>query len=621
MSLTRLTTLPLLLTIVLCNGLVSDALADDNTTENVISDLDYGVVLYQYYQGNHQAALTEFAIIESKREIQHQGTSPQLVKGGMSLSYGLYDQANDIFDQVLKADTSAQVQADAWFGSGKLQYIEGNWHSAQQAFEKVGDALSSHHHDDFYYFQAQLALKSQDFVQFNAFKSKIAEDKPLRSYLNHNYLLVQIANNTLSVSDLTKDGFAQDPQSIALADRSYLAMGYAFIDQGSLHAAINAFKQITLDSHLLEPALLGYGWALNNLAQYGEAKSLFGQLIERDDVNYYVQEAILADAYASELLGDFKTSSTALRQGIIKLKQQQSDLIKMAQQLQVGASCYRDIVLQQPQSDCEPQYHGSNDLALIELLSDSQFSTKRDQLQQVAQLKLLFKQQLAKLQTYQQMLTEKQLITQSRLSDIKMSDLKAKVDDLTAQRNTLAARISAAKDSNDSAFFLPQLLLAQYDKINSVMTKVQSLKLNGQDVEKAAQRLDFIKRNFDWQSDYNFSVNVNESERLLKQLDLNLAQLQTMYQQLSHHVEQVANVEEELNAVDGLSARITLQLQQSDSITDRIEQDFEQQLGAYFAQRQQELNQSIAVAKLAIVRMQDASFKQNEHLAPTGLGL
>jgi len=605
---------------VLLSCVLTCAAADDKPNDNTISDLDYGVALFHYYQGDHQTALTEFAIIEHKGDIQHQGLSPQLVKGGMSLSYGLYDQANEIFDRVLKAQPAEKVKADAWFGSGKLQYLEGNWREAQTAFERVSDVLSDSHHDDFYYFQAQLALKEQDIERYKQFKSQISDDQPLHSYLSHNYLLQKIANDDLSSSELSQEFSRIDAQSIALADRSYLAMGYDFIEQSEQHAAITAFKQITLDSYLFEPALLGYGWALNNLAQYGQAKSLFGQLASRVDANYYVQEAILADAYASELLGDFETSLAILQLGITKFKQHQNSLEVMEQRLSVGSACYRAIILQQVAVNCDEKHQAFIDLALIEMLSDSQFSTKREQLQQVNDLSQQFKQQLEKLHTYQQMLTEKQRTAQTRLSDIKLSDLKGQVDNLSAKRDLLASRIDEAKRSKRSVFFLPQPLLARHDKITQASTKLENLKSKGQNVEVAEQRLDLIKRMFGWESDYNFTVNVHQTQHFLTQLDQHLSELKMMYQQLSQHVNEVANIDRELSAIDDLSRRITSQMSQSNNITERIEQAFSQQLTAYFKQRQHELNRSIVVAKLAIIRMQDASFSQGEQLPVTDLG-
>jgi len=592
---------------------VASALADDiKDNQHVVTDLGYGLVLFHYFQGDHQAALTQLAIIESKREVKHLGVSPELVKGGMSLSYGLYDEANDIFDRVSASESSLAVKSDAWFGSGKLQYLEGNWQAAEQDFERVDFAVSNEHKDDLYYFKAQLALKNNDVDAYHTFKSKISNGNELHGYLEHNFLLTKISTNTLSIDDLLVPQPQDSSQLNALADRSYLAMGYAFIALGSQDAAMSAFKKIALDSYLIEPALLGYGWALNNRGQYGQAKSLFARLAQGKDLNSYVQESILASAYASQLLGDLQSSLNTLASGIVKFDQQKTHLLVMQQQLSKGSDCYNAVVLQQSRLICDKGASGFNDLALIAMLSDSQFATSREQLQQVNELDVQFQRQLAKLKTYENMLADKQQTTQSRLGDIDLAQLKSKVDDFTAHRNKLSERIKAAKQDHMSTFFLPQTQLQHHNKISATVAKLEKLQNNGQKVNDLAQRLDLLRRSFLWQSDYNYAVNVNNTQQALNRLDTDLTALISMYQRFIKHVDQVANIDQEIAKIGELRQKITLQRQRSRRISARIEQDFKAKISEYFVQRHHVLDQNINAAKLAMIQMQDAAFKQSQ---------
>jgi len=592
---------------------VNSTLADDaKDNTNIVTDLDYGLVLFHYFQGQHQAALTQLAIIESERDIKHLGVSPELVKGGMSLSYGLYDEANAIFDRVLASDSSREVKSDAWFGSGKLQYLEGNWQGASQAFERAGNAVSIENKDDFFYFKAQLALKENDIERYNNFKSNITPENEFHGYLSHNYLLNKIKAKALTIDDLQVPQIGNDPQSNALADRSYLAMGYAFIERGNHNAAIHAFKKIGLDSYLIEPALLGYGWALNNEGQYGQAKNLFSRLARGRDLNTYVQESILANANTSKLLGDIKDSLQILAGGLVKFEQQKNHLLSMQQQLIKGSDCYRAVVLLQSDMTCDKEGNSFNDLALIALISDSQFSASRQQLQQVNELNREFKQKLEKLMTFEGMLKEKQQVTQARLEHIDIVQLEAKIDAFKAQRKSLVERINVAKSESNSAFFLPQTQLNQHNKIKATLAKLDQLQHSNKKVVSLAQRLDLINRTFLWQSDYNYAANVNKTLEEIKTLDFALNALTAIFQRFSQHVAQVTNINREMTKIAVLRLTITLQRQHSQRIAARIEQDFYTQLSAYFTERHRVLDHNIREAKLAMIQMQDASFKQSQ---------
>ncbi|MDP2562857.1 hypothetical protein [Psychrobium sp. 1_MG-2023] len=596
--------------------------AAQSQVEHHISDLDYGVALYHYYQGNHEQALTELAIIEKQRTIKHQGLAPELVKGGMSLSYGLYEQANSIFTQLLSAQGDTSIQADAWFYSGQLHYQEANWLAATRAFSKVSSKLSNKHRDEFYYFKAQLALKSLDFEQYQQYKQLISDSSShepqelnpahhYHQYLDHNHLLQKISAKQLTFADLTLSISGTNPEMIALADRSYLAMGYAFIEQGNSHAAINAFKQVSLDSYLFDPAILGYAWALSSLGLHGQAQSILNKLTSKPELNVYVQEALLAQAYASEQLGDEQGAVIKLTSALKRFKQQQEQLEVMQGLLTRGHACYNAMILKKTVADCNASQQ-FNDLALIELLSDTRFSTYQAQLQQVNQLKQQFKQQRDKLEIYQQMLIEKKHTAQARLGNIELATLKTQVVRLSEQRDSLVSRIHAAKGEDDGEFFLPAAQVAHQQKVTQALDTLALLKSKGHDVTEQARRLSFIQRLALWQQDYDYALNVNTTMQLLKQLNAELSQLLTSYQQLAKHVAQVANIDAELKQIGRLQDNINQQFRHSAAISERIEQEFAVALSDYFTQRQQQLQHNIAAAKLAVVQMQDVAYRPDD---------
>ena len=241
----------------------------------------------------------------------------------MNLSFGLLASADSIFKQLKNNGPLNITPAQSWLQSARLHYKSGNWLAAQQALDNVSSDENS---DEIsHYLKAQLALKNGQVDDFNRHLSKIVNNAKLTAYLQHNRLLTRIKQQQVTAADLQQlisrnDGenalIKLSDEEEALSQRSLLVLGYAFIEQGNNELAKTAFQSLDVDSHLIEPALLGYALALNNLSQFSLAQGVFQRLISRPGMSIYVQEAILGDAYVSEKLGDEKASVRRLRSGI-----------------------------------------------------------------------------------------------------------------------------------------------------------------------------------------------------------------------------------------------------------------------------------------------------------------
>ena len=53
-----------------------------------VKDLKYGAVLFEYFQQKYFDTLVEYEYATARGGIQNHGTYPELLKGGVSLSYG-----------------------------------------------------------------------------------------------------------------------------------------------------------------------------------------------------------------------------------------------------------------------------------------------------------------------------------------------------------------------------------------------------------------------------------------------------------------------------------------------------------------------------------------------------
>ncbi|MGB5324697.1 MAG: hypothetical protein WBN40_04645 [Pseudomonadales bacterium] len=164
-----------------------------------VQDLDYGVALYEYFQQDYFSALSELLIAEKKRSIQHHTDFAKVLRGGIHLSYGMDEEAESIFHEIieanridaaastdpLKVEASASREraekdllgasrrasdeniARAWFYLGKLLYKKGQFVDAGENLERVGRALSRDLHPEFAFLMDAVSQRirstSEDF--------------------------------------------------------------------------------------------------------------------------------------------------------------------------------------------------------------------------------------------------------------------------------------------------------------------------------------------------------------------------------------------------------------------------------------------------------------------------
>ena len=84
--------------------LVSCLLLPFMATANTVKDLKYGTILFDYYQQNYFAALIGYEYAKATNELEKNADDARLLQGGMTLSYGLPDHAQIIFNDLLNTN-------------------------------------------------------------------------------------------------------------------------------------------------------------------------------------------------------------------------------------------------------------------------------------------------------------------------------------------------------------------------------------------------------------------------------------------------------------------------------------------------------------------------------------
>ena len=628
----------------------------------------YQQVLYEYYQGNFSLALTKIAILEQKFPnglkqipdfLSGNQVEPELLKGGMSLAYGLDNQAADIFLRLLKNNTAPDVTAYSWLLLGKTYYQKRQYSDAAQAFQQISQDSADEYfeqstRDNWLYMQSQLHgfLLAQEPGNVDIkWLEQLSDDSIYRHYVQYNQALalLQKGENQQAISRLsilTNDdnsfvrrwmGWAdpifggKDEQDVAaerdaIRDRANLTLGYSLLQNDEAHEAFRTFENIRTDGLDAEAALLGYGWAAAKKNDLQIALAIWQRLIKMPQNSEYTLEAYLASAYAYEKAFAPRQSLEVLQLGLNRYEKALAGLNQAEQQVN-----QRQFILDLlPNTD--KQQKADDEISLSLKDKGQQFNTAqlfnsvavssefRAGLSALAQsLDLL--QQLQnwqqRMQQYHLMLDERQAERLNRAKQILQNRILEQLPQLQTQRNDLAQIIDTAKQQQNGQIFMSLQSQKWLDRVKRsekrLATIVQLKKQLGQPTlaNRYQQRVKRVAGRLVWQASEAYSTNQWQAQKALNQLDDEITKAQQRKQKLLNQLAAKPDFAEQRLRVSSLAQRIDTEIAKSNSLQDALVAQLSDTFNQFIQAHKQKVSNYILQAQLAMVRLNDQSLQKD----------
>ncbi|SFN20206.1 tetratricopeptide repeat protein [Marinobacter pelagius] len=278
-----------------------------SASETEARDLKYGAVLFQYYQQNYFETLVEYAWAEEHGGIANHGTYPELLKGGVSLSYGLDEQAESIFDRLAESNLSEPVRNRARFFLGKMQYLRGEADTAARNLNQIRGELPDSVDAEYRYLAALVNVKLGYLDAGKTVADTISEDSPYAPYFYFNLAIAlegqgrtSAAIDALSRVLELNDGSAELQR---LADRARMALAHVYAShEDNLNAGLQ-LASINTTGAYSNRGLLGASWMAINAGEFRRALAPLDVLTTRSLALPEVQEAILLRPHVYERMG------------------------------------------------------------------------------------------------------------------------------------------------------------------------------------------------------------------------------------------------------------------------------------------------------------------------------
>lgn len=297
---------------------------------NSLPELEYGVVLYDYFQENYFKALVEYEYAFEQQNKLAVEPSGQVLQGGIMLSYGMPNASQRLFNVLLDKTTTQDVSNRAWYYLSKIYYNKSERENAQESLNKIKDDIPDNIFFDYYYLSTLLGHKQAiDFLS-QSDKNALSDYLPGYPYLLFNIGIGHLREGDIpsAIEYLDKVSRYSDysDELSVLGDRAKNGLAQLALESGRLPDAWSHLSAIRTTGLYSNRALLSYAWSAIQDKQYGQAIPALKILNDRSIAIPEVQETKVLLAFLYEQQG---LSNKALQSHITAEKQFEVGMAKV----------------------------------------------------------------------------------------------------------------------------------------------------------------------------------------------------------------------------------------------------------------------------------------------------
>ncbi|VAW80597.1 hypothetical protein MNBD_GAMMA13-1677 [hydrothermal vent metagenome] len=275
-----------------------------------VQDLQYGEVLFHFYQEDYFTAISHLMVAQEQQTLQHHRAESELLLGGLQLSYGMLDRAEQQFAALLDTETKAEAALHdrVWYYLTKINYQRGHYNKAYKTLNEIDEPRDKHIRAELAVLNANINMYLGNNEAAVEALTKTRAPEGWEEYLRINRGIAELRAGDIEQGRKTLDKLgkekAADPELQALRDRANLGLGYELLRAGDAEQARIYLNRVRLQGPFVQSALLGAGWSDAERGDYQQALSPWLHLLQTSSHQPAAQEARLAVPYAFAQLGD-----------------------------------------------------------------------------------------------------------------------------------------------------------------------------------------------------------------------------------------------------------------------------------------------------------------------------
>lgn len=515
--------------------ILATALAPTTLFAASVKDLKYGGILFDYYQQEYFKALVGYEYAKATNELVHNGDEARLLQGGMTLSYGLPDQAQLIFNELLSESVPQETRNKAWFYLGKLYYQKGDINNAATNLGKVKGDIPLQIADEYNYLATLINIKNNHFDAAESALKFVGKGSVYEPYLLFNLAISQLSSgqleacrkNLIKVTEFAKN--KPEEEFLVLADRAKQALAHTYVQENNLLRAWQYLQNVRTTGLYSNRALLSYGWTAIKLKQFNLAIPALRALNKRSISIPEVQEAKVLLGHLYEQKG---ATRTALKQYLLAeiAFKEGIDSILTARKVISGQRIPEEFVVNLDAMMDETDWYGSEPSIdytkltpfLVELMSSNPFHSVIKELRDLYALR-------KNLEYWERQAVEHQLIIQHRQQGLTSKEI---------QRFLRNAETNKERLENEISNFRLHTMTLNVEEQDRFASLIQTTDISFEFLDDKLTKLKTIRKPFK-QSEKN----VLWASRLHQRIKTKLAETDGLIKKLENVMRIVVNAE------------------------------------------------------------------------------
>lgn len=497
-----------------------------------IKDPHYGDTLFYFFQDQYFTSVTNLMVSQHFNRVTRHADEAEVLRGGLLLSYGLHDEAGRIFSSLIAQGASPPVRDRAWFFLAKIRYQRGYLIEAEDALSHVGDRLPDELQQDRVLLQSNLLMARADYAGAAKLLEGVGDKLESARYARYNLGVALIKAGDVTRGTAVLDALGQAPAETeewrSLRDRTNVALGFASLSDKQPQAARTYLERVRMKGLQSNKALLGLGWAAQDLHESERALEPWLELAQRDVSDSAVLEAQIAVPHAYAALGSngqavqrynqaittFTLESTALDESIVAIRA--GTLVEKLYAHNPGVEMgwfwrMRDL----------PEFPHANHLAQV--LAQHAFQEAFKNYRDLRYLERNLDDWQEKLSVFDDMLATRRMGYAQRLPQVRARISEIDLVALRTRRDALVQEVAQGESAADGAAFANAKQLDLQARVASVRAAVVG---TDTDLESARERVRLASGALTWQLAQDFPDRLWAAQKALAEISAQLDQAQ-----------------------------------------------------------------------------------------------
>jgi tetratricopeptide (TPR) repeat protein len=566
------------------------------------------VTLYHFYQQDYFDALTELMVAQELEQLGAHADGAELLRGGISLSYGMDLEAEQIFTQLLSDTGQADVRDRAWYYMAKVAWQRGDIERTTQALQQLGTMDNSHMGEEVNYLRSALALRQGDIAGAQGYTAKLPEQSLWLPYHYYNLGALQASDgHWLQAANSFRrvdNPWVDSEELKSLRDRAYTASGFALMATGDYGQASSDFTRVRLESPLADRALLGYGWAAVERENYQIALSAWHTLGEKPAISTPARESLLAVPIVYEKIGR-EGAALASYQAAARVFEAELDSVRVAQEVFTQGDMLSLLNLKAETID-EWLFGGDilpvNAQApyLRQLIAGHEFQAAMKELRDLHRVDLRLSDAARRLEVLTYVDADQQVAWASVIEGDREEELKLRMHALQEKFDKSQHRLARAGEEADGRALADTAQLELWERLERATRISETMDTS----PEQQQQLALYRGLLIWDDSENYAPALWRGTRQLRELEQLLQQSREGVAAIDRAVEQQIGTNS-LSRIEGMSARVEAQRVRVDVAMLASDEELRRVAVAELQEQSLELTRALGQSKLAIARLYD----------------